>query len=142
MGHEVIARARGVGAALAEAGHRAVDQARVLLAQACVIEAELGESADLEVLDQHVRARRELSHDAPALLGFEIELDRALAAIGGVEIGGAEMAAVSRFDEGRTPAARIVAGAFALDLDDVGAEVGEHLPGPGARQDAGELDHA
>ena len=52
------------------------------------------------------------------------------------------MAAVSRFDEGRTPAARIVAGAFALDLDDVGAEVGEHLPGPGARQDAGELDHA
>jgi hypothetical protein len=59
-----------------------------------------------------------------------------------VEIGGAEVAAVGRLDEGGAPAARIVAGAFALDLDDVGAEIGEHLPGPGARQDAGKLEHA
>ena len=110
--------------------------------QARVIEAELGQSADLEILDQHVGAGGELAHDALAFRGLEIELDRAFAAVGGMEIGGAEMPAVGRLDERRPPAAGIVAGALALDLDDVGAEIGENLPGPGPRQDAGKLEHA
>ena len=107
-----------------------------------MIEAELGEPADLEILDQHIRPRRELAHDAASLLALKIELDRALAAIGGVEIGGAEMAAVGGLDEGRPPAAGIVARAFALYLDDIGAEVGKNLSRPGTRQYAGQLDHA
>src|SRR5262249_20433737 len=119
-----------------------IDQARVHLAEARVVEAELGEPADLEILDQHVRARRQLRDDAPSVLALEIELDRALAAIGGVEIGGAEMAPGGGLDEGRSPAARVVAAALALDLDDVGAKTGENLPRPRPRQDAGELEHA
>ena len=87
-------------------------------------------------------ARRQLANDAPPVLALEIDLDRAFAAIGGVEIGGTEMAAVLPFDEGRAPAPRVVTGAFALDLDHVGAEVGENLPGPRSRQDAGEFQHA
>ena len=83
-----------------------------------------------------------LRDDAPAVLALEIELDRALAAVGGMEIGGAEMAAVGRLHERRPPAAGVVAGALALDLDDVGAEIGENLAGPGPGQDAGELEHA
>ena len=83
-----------------------------------------------------------LRDDALAVLGLEVELDRALAAVGGVEIGGAEMAAVRGLDERRAPAAGVVAGALALDLDDVGAEVGEHLPGPGPGQDAGQFENA
>src|SRR5262249_26882312 len=138
LGHEVVAGARRVGAALAEAGDRAIDQARVLLAQACVIEAELGKPADLEILDQHVRAGRELLDDAPAVLALEITLDRALTAVSGVEIGRAEMATIGRLDEGRPPAPRVVARPLALDLDDVGTEIGENLPGPGPRQDAGQ----
>ncbi len=52
------------------------------------------------------------------------------------------MAPVGRLDERRPPDAGIVAGPCALDLDDVGAEVGENLPGPGPRQDAGKFEHA
>ena len=52
------------------------------------------------------------------------------------------MLAVGAFDEGRSPAAGVVAGAFALDLDDVGAEVGQHLPRPGPGQNAGKFKDA
>ena len=45
-------------------------------------------------------------------------------------------------DEGRAPFAGVVAAVGALDLDDVGAEIGEQLPGPGPGKDAGEFDDA
>src|SRR5207247_4890262 len=139
--HEVVAGARGVRAGLAEAGDRAIDQPWIVLAQARVVETELGKPSDLEILDQHVRACRQLFDDAPVVITLEIELDRTFAAIGGVEIGGAEMAALGRLDEGRPPAPRVVPRPLALDFDDVGTEIGENLPGPGPRQDAGKLKH-
>src|SRR4030095_11507839 len=71
-----------------------------------------------------------------------IELDRALAAIGGVEIGGAEMAAVLGGDKGWSPGARIVARSLAFHLDDVRAEVGKDLARPGTGENAGEFEHA
>ncbi len=52
------------------------------------------------------------------------------------------MAPLRRRDEGRAPAARIVAATFTLDLNDVGTEVGENLPGPGPGQDTGKLEYA
>src|SRR5208282_6115133 len=102
---------------LAEAGHRAIDEARVEAAKPLIVEAELGESADLEVLDQDVRARREAPHDLASPLGREVGDDRALTAIARVEIGGRRLAL--GVDERRAPAARLVA-LGALDLDDVG----------------------
>ena len=140
--HQVVAGARRIGAGLPEAGDRAIDQPREFLRQALVVEAELLQPADLEVLDQHVGARGELLHQALAFGGLEVELDRALAAVGAMEIGGAEVAAVGRRHERRAPAAGVVAGALALDLDHVGAEIGQKLPGPRARQDAGEFEDA
>jgi hypothetical protein len=53
-----------------------------------------------------------------------------------------EGAAAGRGNERRPPAAGVVARAGALDLDHVGAEIGENLPGPWTRQDAGKLKHA
>src|SRR5262249_35123478 len=123
-------------------GDRAIDQPRVVRRQALVVEAELRQPAYLEVLDQHVRAGGELAHDPPALVAFEVQLDRALAAVGGVEVGGPEMLPVGAFDERWTPAARIVAGALALDLDDVGPEIGQALSGPGTGKNTGKLEHA
>jgi hypothetical protein len=73
--HQVVAGAFGVGAILAEPGDRAVDQARTFWRETFVIEAEPGEPADLEVLDQHVRSRGKLAHDAPALVALEVHLD-------------------------------------------------------------------
>ena len=77
-----------------------------------------------------------------ALFSPEIDLDRALAPIRGMEISGVEMAPLRRLDEGRAPAARIVPAAFTLDLNDVGTQVGENLPGPGPGQDTGKLEYA
>ncbi len=51
------------------------------------------------------------------------------------------MAAVGGRHEGRTPGAGIVAGALALDLDDVGAEIGKDLPRPWPGQNPGKLQH-
>ena len=52
------------------------------------------------------------------------------------------MAAVGRRHEGRTPGAGVVAGAAALDLDDVGAEIGKDLPGPRPGQNPGQFQYA
>ncbi len=52
------------------------------------------------------------------------------------------MAAVGRRHERRAPGAGVVAGAGALDLDDVGAEVGKDLPRPRPGQDPGKLQNA
>ena len=77
-----------------------------------------------------------------AVLGLEIERDRALAAIARMIIGGGHLLAVRAFDERRSPAARVVARAGALDLDHVGAEVGEDLPRPRPGQNARKLKNA
>ena len=139
---QIVAGAGLVRAVLAEAGDRAVDQPRVLRRQALVVEAVLGEPAELEILDHHVGARRELLDDALAVRRLEVDRDRALAAVAGEIVGRAETAAVLVLHEGRAPAAGVVARAGALDLDHVGAEIGERLAGPGTGEDAGKLEHA
>src|SRR5262249_27209092 len=118
------------------------DEARTIGGEARIVEAEFLKPADLEILQQHVGARRKLSHDALAFGGLEIEFDRTLAAIGAVEIGRAQMAAVRRRHKRRPPAAGTIAGTLALHLDHVGAEIGENLPGPRTRQNTGKLEHA
>ena len=142
LGHEIVAGALCIRTGLTEARHRAIDQPRVVRREALIVETEFGEPADLEIFDQHVRARRKLAHDAASFLALEVELDRTLAAVGGVEISSAEMAAVGRGDERRPPAAGVVACALALDLDHVRTQVGQDLPGPRPRQDTGQFQHA
>ena len=139
LDHEVVPRTAGVRAVLAEPGDRAVDEPRIEAMQAVVVEAELPQTADLEVLDEHVGAGRELPDDGLAFGPAQIDGDRALASIGGMEIRGVA-SAVGVVDRGRTPLARVVA-AEALDFHDRRAEVREHLTGPGTGQDARELDH-
>ena len=86
--------------------------------------------------------RRQAPDERLALRRLEIDGDRALAAVAGVEIGGRQRRAVGALHEGRPPAARVVAVARPLDLDDVGAEIGERLADPGAGEDAGEFEDA
>ena len=50
------------------------------------------------------------------------------------------MAAVGALDEGRAPGAGIVAGPAALDLNHVGAEIGQNLAGPRPGQNPGKLE--
>ena len=141
LGHEIVTGARRVGAGLAEAGHRRVDQPRVGWREACIVESEFGEAADFEVLDQHVGARRKFLDDALSFSGVEIEFDRTLAAVGAMKIGRRKIAAVGGRHERRAPGAGVVARALALHLDDVGAKIGENLTRPRSGQNAGKLQY-
>src|SRR5689334_24334472 len=140
--HEIVARALCVGTVLAEAGDRAIDEARAFRCEALVVETELRKAADLEIFDEYVRARRELANDASAVLAVEIHLDRALAAVRRVKIGRTDMFAVCAFDEWRTPTPGVVARTLAFDLDHIRPEVSQHLAGPGPRQNARKFEDA
>ena len=106
-------------------------------AQRGIVEPVFRQPADLEILDQHVGIGGQRAHLRLALGALEIDRDRLLAAVAGVEIGAP---ARRRRDEGRSPCARIVAGARPLDLDHLGAEIGEQLPGPGPGEDPRQLE--
>src|SRR5712671_5693839 len=134
----VRARAR-----LAEPGDRAVDDAQIELAQVFIGEPVFCEAADLVVLDQHVRLRRERARDALALGLRDIEGHRLLAAVDRKEVRRlARLPAVLVLEEGRAPAARVVARARPLYFDDLRAEVGEVLRRPGPGEDAREIENA
>ncbi|MNS90590.1 hypothetical protein D3C72_1246460 [compost metagenome] len=140
---EVIARARGVRAGLAEAGDRAVDQVGLDLPERLIVQAVLPELADLVVLQHHVALRGQVAHDLLALGRADVAGDRALVAVGGQVVGGlGGVAAVFVLEPGRAPGAGIVAGAGALDLDHIGAEIGKVLGAPWPGEDAGQVEDA
>ena len=127
LGNEVEAAALAIGAGLAEAGDGGVDQARVAGRQRRPPETQPLERAGPEILDQDVGAIDQLQQLGLAGLGLEVDDDRALVAVPDHE--GRAFAA----HEGRH-ATRIVAAVGPLDLDDVGAVVGQQHRAVGARQ--------
>ena len=130
-------RAR-VRAVLAVARDRAVDEARVLLAQPLVAHAEPVHHAGPERLEQHVvLAHQPQQHLAAALL-LEVQPDRALAAVEREEQRRLRRV-VGALVVGRRPA-DVVAHAGVLDLEHVGAEVGEQQRAEAARQQPGEVE--
>ena len=110
-------------AARAEAGHGAVDEPRIALAQCLVTEAQPIHHARAEALDEHVGAGDQLTHALEARLGLEVDLDAALAAV---------PQPPRRFVPERI-AARL------LDLDDLGPVVGEDHRGEVAVHPAREV---
>jgi len=129
-----------VRAVLPETGDRAIDQSGVLRHERGGVEAVAGEVADLEVLHQHVALERERPGELAAARARDIQRDRFLAAIAGDVVGGvARLRPAAVADEGRSPAARIVALARALDLDHLGAQVRQVLRSPRAGEHAGEV---
>ena len=95
------------------------------------------QAPDLEVLDEDIGAAGKVADDSPALRGAEVDGDRALAAVAGMEIGGVYRP-VAVVDEGRPPLAGFIA-VEGFDLDDLGAEVSQHLTRPRAGKHAGEF---
>ena len=85
---EVVAGQVCIGAILPVARDRAIDQARVELAQVGVGQAVARQVAHLVVLHQHVALQRQLAHQRLALGRGDIDGDGPLVAIGGGEIGG------------------------------------------------------
>ncbi|MNX59112.1 hypothetical protein D3C86_899690 [compost metagenome] len=142
LDHEVVAGALRERAVLAEAGDRAIDQARVDVLQALVIQPVLGQPAHLEVLDQDVADRGQFADQRRAFRRGHVRFDRTLVAVGAKVIGGfVGVLAVAVLQEGRAPGARVVAHPRAFDLDDIGAQVGQVLRAPRAGQDARQVQY-
>ena len=125
----VVGRIVAVGAVLTEAGERAVDDARVEGADGLVVGAQPLHDARPEALHDDVGVRGQLPEDRLALGGLHVEGHAALVAV----------------DEGEGgPPLRLgVAGlavAGRLDLEDVGAHVGEHHAGHLRRRHAGHFE--
>ena len=110
--------------ALAEARDREHDERRVLLHQIVDRESEPREHTWPEVLHQHVGLRHERAEPGDVLAVLQIEGDRALRAVDRQEVDG--LGVLPFTGERWPPAARVVARARLLDLDDLCAGVGEH----------------
>ena len=121
-------------AGLAEAGHRGVDHRGIRRAHRRVAEAELLGHAGQEVLDDHVRAPRQVEGEPGALGLLQIHRDPALVAIDRRE-GRAHPAAAAE-------SAQVVAAAGPLQLDDVGAQVAQQGRAVGPGDDAREIEDA
>ena len=104
---------------------------------ALALPAPLDEAADL--LLGEIRTR--LNYLCEVGLGY-LDGDRALVAVGAEEVGGVgRVAAVGVLQPRRAPGARVVAAAGALDLDDVGAQIRQHLSRPRPGQHARQVEH-
>ncbi|MDT4863351.1 hypothetical protein FQZ97_980520 [compost metagenome] len=128
---------------MAEAGHRAVDQARIDRAQALIVQAIALEAAGLEILDHDVAVAGQLADQCLPFGLRHVHGDRALVAVGRGEIARLPRRhAILARQERRAPVAGIVAFAGLFDLDDVGAHVRQVLGGPRPGQYARQVEHA
>src|SRR6516165_5729530 len=123
----------GAGAEALDRGH---DHARIGLVNVLPGQPHAVERAGREIFHQHVAVLDQPIEDLLALGMFGVDGDRALAA---VEHG--EIEAVGAFDVPQL-AARDVADAGPLDLDHVGAHIGEQLCAGRARLHVGEIEDA
>ena len=144
LDHEVVSRLAGARPGLPEARDRRIDQPRIARRKRRVIQPEPRQATRLEILDHHIGAVDQRAQTLQVARVIEVAGDAGLAAIGGVEIGGDRLhraVGAGAVDEGWAPSARVVA-LRGLDLDDLGAQIGQGLADPGAGQDARQLDDA
>ena len=121
---EVVARPVGGGSVGAVAGDGEVDEARIQPLELVVVEAEAGEAAGPEVLDEDVAAAEQPAQDLGARLRLEVEPDRSLVPVDGQVVGGGSGPVGLGPDPRRPPGARPVAVGW-LDLDDVRPEIAQ-----------------
>ena len=105
LGDLIEARPLVIGPVLPEPGDAAVDDARIDLAQALVVDAELAFDVGAEVLDHHVSLLGEALEHFQALRVLQVERHRALVAVQILEV--RALARTARLLAGwRPPAAR------------------------------------
>ena len=121
----------------AEAGGRCEDDVGVDRAEFRLAEAELAEDAGAEILHHHVGAGDQPTGDLTAFLALQVDADRALVAVG-AEIEAADPLAE---DVGAGPAPFMRA-IDRLDLDHVGAHVGQILRARRTLQEVAKADDA
>jgi hypothetical protein len=123
-----------VGAGLAEAGNRRIDDARVDFLDRLVVDAELFGDARPEILDDDVGRGGELHEYFLALRLLHVERDALLVAI-------EHRKAIALVVDLGLEAARAVAFGKSFDLGHVGAHVREHQRAVRSGHDGGEIEH-
>src|SRR5919109_3674441 len=76
-----MGRAVAIGAVLAKATERAVDQAWIEATQGCIIGVESLHHAWSKTFDQHIGSRRQLVQDTLPLGGLQVQAEAALVAV-------------------------------------------------------------
>ena len=104
------------------------DEARVGGTEAGIVEPERARQIAAQVVDEGVRAARQALQDLAAARFLQVQRQAALVAAEGLV-----EEAVAVFGVGQDMAAHLAAGLVVLDLDDVGAEVGEVHGAEGGR---------
>ena len=135
LGHQIEAAAMLVGAGASKTRQRAVDQRGMVPGDVGVTEAELVHDAGAEILHQHVRRSDQAPQYPGAARLLEVERDALLVAVHHQE----RRRHVA--DPGRNHVAGVVAGRDLLDLDHLGAHVGEHQGAGRTRHDVREVDN-
>ena len=123
----VVPRPLAPRAGLAVARDRAIDDVRVVGLQPLVIDAEASCDAGTKALDDDVRLLHQLFNDVPGRGRFQVEGQASFVAILGIEL---------HRDVGAPGIA-----ARRLDLDHLGAEVGEDRRGERPRHEHREIHH-
>ena len=127
------------GSVLVRAGQKAfvadINQARVQRLQAGVVQPELGHGAGLEVLADDVGGGNQSQHRLQAFRGLQVQRQAFFVAVEHRE------KARARADE-LARGITLAAVANRLDLDDFGAQIGQHHTAGRAHHHVRELDHA
>ncbi len=113
-------------------GQPGIDEARVDLPEARIVDAEASRHRRPEILDQHIGALDHTMQDRKTLLLLQIEREGALAAIGAEEEAG--FARQARRELPQHVALR------RFDLDDIGAEIGEQRAAVRAGEIAAQIE--
>src|SRR5690554_6716153 len=119
-----------------EVRHGAVDEAGVGHPDGVEVETETEEDTGAEVLDDDIGPGDYVFGQLEVIVDREVQRHRTLVADHGQEVGGVVT------NKRRAPRPGLVAAHRMCDLDDVGAEVGQHHGAHRAGQDPGEIsDH-
>jgi hypothetical protein len=129
---EVVAGQRRAAGLAAEAADRRVHDAGVGGRHGGVVEAEAGQATGLEVLHEHVGATGQLAGGREVVGVLEVQRDRPLVAIDAEVVRGDALA------HRRLPRPGVVTGR-PLDLDHLGAQVGQQHGRVRPGEDAGEV---
>jgi len=114
-------------------------QVRVTRAQRIGPQAQAGRRGGAVVVHEEVRATQQPVQQLATRIGAQVEHDRSLVAVDRCEVRAAPLGRVA--PPRRSPGARLVA-VGRLDLDDIGAEVGQQHGGERPGQHAADVDDA
>ena len=136
----IIARPRRIRPVLPETGDRRIDQSRIGGAKARRVEPELLQSPDAEILYQNIGIARHSTHQRRTLRRRKIHRHRPLPAVRRQIVSCDLLIAILM--PRRPPMPRIVPRPGLLDLDHLGAKIGQRLSRPRPGEHPRKVEHA